>query len=144
MGMAPGPLRIRIEGEEAERLLALARSEGLVLVESGAEADLVARPAKPTADSVAPSPERPPRAGPKPPRRSEAPGATSRSLSRRELEILDYLVDGWSNAEIASALCLKVRTVRFHLEGIYAKLGVARRGEAVREVLRLGLLRFDA
>lgn len=35
-----------------------------------------------------------------------------------------------------------VRTVRFHLESPYAKLGVNRRGEAVREALRAGLVRF--
>jgi ATP/maltotriose-dependent transcriptional regulator MalT len=128
--MAPRPLRVRIEGEDAEALRALARSGGLILAQGDEEADLVARPSKPGMDNRGAS-------------SGSRLGAT-RSLSRRELEILDYLVDGWSNAEIASVLCVKVRTVRFHLEGIYAKLGVARRGEAVREALRLGLIRYDA
>jgi DNA-binding CsgD family transcriptional regulator len=129
--MAPGPLRVRIEaeGEEAEELLARALSEGFVLAGGGEIADLVARPPRPSPEAARPR---------------ETELADRRSLSRRELEILDYLVDGWSNAEIASILRVKVRTVRFHLEGIYEKLGVARRGEAVREALRLGLLRFDA
>ena len=124
--MRPRPIKVRIEAEgpEAELLFARALAEGLVLARPDEVADLVARPEKPTADPAA-RPGRP-------------------ALSRRELEILSYIVDGWSNAEIASVLHLKVRTVRFHLEGIYAKLGVARRGEAAREVLRLGLLRFDA
>jgi DNA-binding NarL/FixJ family response regulator len=56
---------------------------------------------------------------------------------------LEYLDDGWAKAEIASALKIGVRTVRFHLAGIYAKLGVVRRGEAVREALRKGLVSFD-
>jgi DNA-binding CsgD family transcriptional regulator len=77
------------------------------------------------------------------------PASTRRSgsgprLSARELEILDYLVDGWSNAEIASALRIGLRTVRFHLEGLYSKLGATRRGEAVREGVRLGLVSFEA
>jgi DNA-binding CsgD family transcriptional regulator len=132
--MRSRPIRVRIEaeGEEAERLLSLAASAGLVLARPGETADLVARP-EPSAPSLAPdSATTSSRAAPSPPR-----------LSGRELEILGYLVDGWSNAEIASALGIGLRTVRFHLEGLYAKLGVARRGEAAREALRLGLIRFD-
>jgi ATP/maltotriose-dependent transcriptional regulator MalT len=132
--MVPRPVKVRIEAEgpDAERLLALARSEGIVLARDGEEADLVARPVKPAVDLFAR------------PAKPAAGRAAPQTLSHRELEILEYLVDGWSNAEIASALRVKVRTVRFHLEGVYAKLGVSRRGEAAREALRLGLLRFDA
>jgi DNA-binding CsgD family transcriptional regulator len=125
--MRPVKVRIEADGIEAARLLALAETEGLVLASPGEEADLIAKAA---AAGPGASP-----AGPR---------ASRGGLSRRELEILGYIVDGWSNAEIASALRLKVRTVRFHLEGVYAKLGVSRRGEAAREALRLGLLRFDA
>jgi DNA-binding NarL/FixJ family response regulator len=123
MLLGSGPLKVRIEaeGEEARELLAEAQARGLVLAASGENADLIASPAV--------SPTR---------------GEATRLLSPRELEILDYLVDGWSNAEIASALRIGVRTVRFHLEGIYGKLGVSRRGEAVREALRLGFVRFNA
>jgi ATP/maltotriose-dependent transcriptional regulator MalT len=133
--MADGPLRIKIEAEgpEAEAFRARALSEGFALAEGDGEADLVARPAA--------SPRMPGLVLARP--REDEAFPARRSLSRRELEILDYLADGWSNAEIASALRLKVRTVRFHLESVYGKLGVSRRGEAVREALRLGLLRFD-
>ena len=58
--------------------------------------------------------------------------------------MLECLVDGWSNAEIASLLGIGVRTVRFHLGNIYATLGVSRRGEAAREALRLGLVQLEA
>jgi ATP/maltotriose-dependent transcriptional regulator MalT len=130
--LVPRPVKVRIEagGEEAEALLALAASEGLVLARPGETADLIARPVK----QVAPPTRRP----------FAAKGPAPASLSRRELEIVGFLVDGWSNAEIASALHIGLRTVRFHLEGVYSKLGVARRGEAAREALRLGLVRFDA
>jgi DNA-binding CsgD family transcriptional regulator len=130
MRLEAGPLKVSIEAEGpgSEELLARAEEEGLVLAAPGEEADLVARPE--------------PRASPRATASEGAPGIHS-ALSPRELQILDYLVDGWSNAEIASALGIGVRTVRFHLEGIYAKLGVSRRGEAAREALRLGLVRFD-
>jgi DNA-binding CsgD family transcriptional regulator len=122
--LGPGPLRVWIEGygDEAEELRSRSETEGLVLVEEAEEADLIAHPANPQ------------RAGGE----RSAP-----ALSPREMEILDYLADGWSNAEIASALRIGSRTVRFHLEGIYAKLGVSRRGEAVREAVGLGLVHFQ-
>jgi DNA-binding CsgD family transcriptional regulator len=130
LGSGPLKVRIEVEGEEARELLAEAQARGLTLAAPGESADLMASPAV--------SPARGPA-----PRISKAPRQPL-TLSPRELEILDYLVDGWSNAEIASALRIGVRTVRFHLEGIYGRLGVSRRGEAVREALRLGLVRFDA
>ena len=129
-----GPLRVRIEAEglEAEQLLARAEDSGRVLAAPGEEAELVARPSRGLG-------------GLRGPREGLAPeGRLPSALSSRELEIVDYLVDGWSNAEIASALKIGVRTVRFHLGNIYGRLGVSRRGEAVREALRLGIVRFDA
>ncbi len=132
MRLGQGPLRIRIEaeGSEADELIARARVSGLVLAAPGETAELVARPS----DLVRGA------AGAGAGVREGSPSA----LSPRELEILDYLVDGWSNAEIASALGIGVRTVRFHLGNIYEGLGVSRRGEAVREAVNLGLVRFDA
>lgn len=125
MALRSGPLRIRIgiDGAEGKALAERAAAEGLTLVAWDETADLIAVPPPPGIDA-------------------RLEGAAAR-LSRREMEILEYLADGWSNAEIASVLRIGVRTVRFHLEGIYAKLGVARRGEAVREAARMGLVRFD-
>ena len=132
MRLGQGPLRIRIEAEgpEADELLARARVSGRVLAAPGEAAELVARPSDLVRGAV----------------RAGAGGREGQpsALSPRELEILDYLVDGWSNAEIASVLRIGVRTVRFHLGNIYEGLGVSRRGEAVREAVRLGLVRFDA
>lgn len=71
------------------------------------------------------------------PQRAEAPG-----LTPRETEILGYLADGWSNAEMADRLGLTLRTVKFHLSGLFAKLGVSRRTEAIREAHNLGLIRY--
>lgn len=63
-------------------------------------------------------------------------------LTDREAEVLAYLADGWSNDEIADRLGLTARTVRFHLDHVYRKLGVGRRTEAVREAVRRGFLRL--
>lgn len=72
-----------------------------------------------------------------------APGVPeSGGLTNREAEVLSYLADGWSNEEIADRLSIGVRTVRFHLDRLYRKLGVGRRTEAVREAVTRGYLRF--
>ena len=128
MGLRSGPLKVRLEleGAEGEELERRALDQGLELARAGELPDLVA-----TLPGIGP------------PRKSRGREAGAERLSRRETEILEYLADGWSNAEIASVLGLGVRTVRFHLESIYAKLGVNRRGEAVREAVRTGLVRFD-
>ena len=55
----------------------------------------------------------------------------SRSLTRRELEVLQYLALGLSNKEIAKRLKVGVGTVKTHLININAKLEVTTRTEAV-------------
>jgi NarL family two-component system response regulator LiaR len=52
-------------------------------------------------------------------------------LTERERQVLDLLVDGLSNAEIAERLVVSVATVKFHVRGILSKLGVANRSEAI-------------
>jgi two-component system, LuxR family, response regulator FixJ len=47
------------------------------------------------------------------------------SLSQRELEVLQHLVGGKQNREIAEALCISVKTVEFHRANIREKLGVS-------------------
>lgn len=126
MGLLRGPLKLRLEdGQGSEALAARIRAEGLVLAGPGEEADLLARPARPL------------------PAGSPVRSAREDRLPPRELEILGYLAEGWSNAEIASVLGIGVRTVRFHLANLYSTLGVARRGEAVREALKRGLITLD-
>lgn len=52
-------------------------------------------------------------------------------LTARETQVLDLLVQGRSDHEIATALGISPRTVGKHLEHVYAKLGVQRRAEAI-------------
>lgn len=56
-------------------------------------------------------------------------------LSRRETEILDCLVRGFSNKEIADKLSLALDTVGWHLKQIYEKLHVHGRTEAAIKFL---------
>lgn len=61
-------------------------------------------------------------------------------LSLRERQVLTCLAEGQSNKLIARELDLTDNTVKFHLKNIYMKLSVSRRGEAVFEARRKGLI----
>ena len=58
------------------------------------------------------------------------------TLSPREREVLDRLAEGIAYKEIAEVLTLSIDTVRMHIKGIYGKLHVHSRGEAVAKYLR--------
>ncbi len=53
-------------------------------------------------------------------------------LTRRELEILQLVGEGRSNAQVGRMLWVTEQTVKFHLSNIYRKLDVANRTEASR------------
>ncbi len=61
----------------------------------------------------------------------QAPGR----LTNREHQVAKLAVQGKTNAEIAGALHISVRTVRYHLENIYHKCHVSRRAQ-LADVLR--------
>ncbi|GAA3744187.1 hypothetical protein GCM10022225_29750 [Plantactinospora mayteni] len=68
-----------------------------------------------------------------------SPTGDLRGLTRRELEILGLLVDGWSNQRMASQLVITQRTVAAHIEHILDKLDAPTRTLAAVRALRLGL-----
>lgn len=67
-------------------------------------------------------------------------GGTVRPLSAREAEIMRWLREGKSNADIALIVGLSALTVKNHLQRIYRLLGVANRTEAVARGMALGLI----
>lgn len=52
-------------------------------------------------------------------------------LTRRELEILHYMVDGKTNPQIAERLMISLATAKFHISNILRKLGVNTRSAAI-------------
>ena len=64
-------------------------------------------------------------------------------LTEREKEVLGLATRGLSNQEIASELCLSLRTVQAHLSHIFNKLQVSSRTEAVVRALKEGWVTLE-
>jgi DNA-binding NarL/FixJ family response regulator len=64
-------------------------------------------------------------------------------LSQREMDVLQYLVKGHSNKEIAAGLFLSEDTVKTHLKNLFAKLEVQDRTKAVIAAIRHGIVHLD-
>jgi NarL family two-component system response regulator LiaR len=65
----------------------------------------------------------------------------AKTLTRRELDVLDYLCQGLPNKRIARELGLSEKTVKSHIGHIFAKLGVTDRTQAALVAVREGLAR---
>lgn len=61
-------------------------------------------------------------------------------LTERERQVLDLIVQGNSNQEIADELVIAVETVKVHARNIYSKLGVSGRTRAIGAARQLGLI----
>ena len=64
------------------------------------------------------------------------------SLSEREIDVLKLMAKGKSNKEIGSALFISEGTVKSHVKGIFAKMDVISRTEAVANATRRGLIQL--
>jgi DNA-binding CsgD family transcriptional regulator len=58
------------------------------------------------------------------------------ALTPREIEVLQMIAGGMTNAEAARRLQLSVHAIKFHLAAIYRRLGVTNRTEAAVTYLR--------
>lgn len=61
----------------------------------------------------------------------------SEILTPREMDVLKYIVEGYSNREIAEKLYISVHTVKNHITNIFQKLGVTDRSQLIAMVYRL-------
>lgn len=67
------------------------------------------------------------------------PSAPPARLTPREHEVLEHLARGLGNKQIAAALGITERTVKFHVSALFSKLGASNRTEAVRRAVQDGL-----
>lgn len=80
-------------------------------------------------------------AGPRPPAHGGNPQALAAlGISAREQGVLQELVAGHSNKEIAQRLHIAPSTVKTHVARLYEKLGAKRRTDAIRRARELGLI----
>jgi LuxR family transcriptional regulator, maltose regulon positive regulatory protein len=70
----------------------------------------------------------------------ELPGGVLEPLTRKEMRVLQLLVEGYSNSAMAEKLFVSNSTVRTHLRNIHTKLGAHSRTQAVAIARRLGLI----
>lgn len=61
-------------------------------------------------------------------------------LSRRELEVLQLMAQGYSNSEIGEQLFVSLNTVKTHSSKLFEKLEVKRRTQAVEKAKRLNII----
>lgn len=73
-------------------------------------------------------------------KKEEQPCILVETLSDRELEILELIAVGLSNAEIADKLYITTGTVKWHIINIYNKLGVNKRTQAVEKARQLRII----
>jgi DNA-binding CsgD family transcriptional regulator len=71
---------------------------------------------------------------------SDSQPSFAESLTRRELEVLALVAEGFTNREIAQKLIITPGTAKVHISNIYSKLCVNRRVQAVTKAQELGIL----
>jgi two-component system NarL family response regulator len=65
------------------------------------------------------------------------------NLTARELEVLEEIVRGRSNKEIAGLLNISEATVKSHINNLLSKLGVTDRTQAATTALQRGIVHFN-
>ena len=74
---------------------------------------------------------------------TNAPAESPVDLKHVELEILRLILQGDDNRTIGTKLGLRTNAVKYLLRGLYAKLGVKKRGAAARQAIERGLIRTN-
>ena len=68
----------------------------------------------------------------------------SEELTPREMDVLEQIVAGKSNKEIADELGVSEATVKTHINSLLGKLGVTDRTQAATAAIRRGLVTFES
>lgn len=66
-----------------------------------------------------------------------------RTLTKREIEIVRLVADGYKNREVAEKLGISVKTVETHRANIMNKLALRNLAELIRYAIQKGLVRID-
>jgi DNA-binding CsgD family transcriptional regulator/tetratricopeptide (TPR) repeat protein len=67
--------------------------------------------------------------------------ANTAGLTRRQVQVLELIDAGLSNAEIAQQLCISPKTAEHHVSAILSQFGAATRGAAIAAARHRGLLK---
>ncbi len=70
----------------------------------------------------------------------ESGGSTRSLLSSRELEVLQLLVEGRSTKQIASSLCLSIKTIESHRSSVMKKIDVNNIADLTKYAIREGII----
>lgn len=142
---APDVMVISGFSDEESVLAAVEAGAGGYLLKDGSDTDiaesivrLVAGEA-PISPAIAAHLIRRIRPKPEPARQPEAEDLPP-ILTDREMDVLQLVAKGLSYQEIGGALDLRYHTIASYIKGIYRKLAVGSRGEAVFEARQMGLL----
>jgi DNA-binding CsgD family transcriptional regulator len=61
-------------------------------------------------------------------------------ISKRELEVLQLMAEGFSNSEIAARLFVSLNTIKTHASNLFFKLDASRRTQAIEKAKTLSLI----
>lgn len=73
----------------------------------------------------------------------QAQAAADHSLSAREIEVLKLAARGLTNKEIAYRLGISDRTVQFHMNSVFSKMGASSRTDAAVRAVQQGWIEVD-
>jgi DNA-binding NarL/FixJ family response regulator len=72
-----------------------------------------------------------------------AEGPAKQLLTKREMEVLQYIAQGFTNRMIAEALFLSIRTINTHRTNLMHKLDIHDTARLVRYAIERGLVKLD-
>jgi len=69
--------------------------------------------------------------------------ANDKGVSKREVEVLECLANGYTTSQVAAQLFVSENTIKTHIRHILEKLDASNRAEAVKKASQLGLIKLN-